>query len=122
MSEWLEFCKTAHPSYKETAVLGLKFTVGDISVDETSPLVSIEYYADNPCQQVGGLTTNCMENMWWVKIIAKDVGTGLNSFTSSDLSADCEDKAKLDYDINSANHIGQIHNSNVTMDDNNGNK
>ena len=122
MNEWLELCKSIHPSHKETAVLSLNFAVGDIFEDETSPLVSIEYYADNPCQQADDLTTNCMENMWWVKIIAKDEGTGLNSFAFRNIRFDCGNKTNDDSNINLANTNRQISNNNVAMNHNNENK
>ena len=69
--ELLEYCKTTHPSHKETAILSLDFTVGEALVDEIPPLVFIEY-ADNSCQQTDLITTICMENMWMVKVIAQD--------------------------------------------------
>ena len=122
MNEWLELCKSTHPSHKEMAVLSLNFVVGDTFEDETSPLVSLEYHADNPCQQADDLTTNCMENMWWVKIIAKDEGTGLNSFTFRNLSADCENKTNIDSNTNLTNTNIQISNNNLVMNHNIANK
>ena len=67
----LKYCKTILPSHKETAVLNLEFTIGEILEDETSLFVSIKY-ADSPHQQADIATTNCMENMWWVKVIVQD--------------------------------------------------
>ena len=99
-NELQEYCKTTHPSHKETAILSLDFTVGEVHVDVKSPLVFIEY-ADNPCQQTDLITTNCMENMWLIKIIAEDEGTGLSSFTFSNLNADCEDEIDIASNLDS---------------------
>ena len=99
-NELLEYCKTTHPSHKETAILSLDFTVGEALVDEIPPLVFIEY-ADNSCQQTDLITTNCMENMWLVKVIAKDEGTGLSSFAFHNLDADCEDKTDISSNLDS---------------------
>ena len=93
-NELLEYCKTTHLSHKETAILSLEFTVGEAFVDEKSPLVFIEY-ADNSCQQTDLITTNCMENVWLVKVIARDEGTGLSSFAFENLDADCEDEIEI---------------------------
>ena len=99
-NELQEYCKTTHPSHKETAILSLDFTVGEALVDTKPPLVFIEY-ADSSCQQTDLITTNCMKNMWLVKVIAKDEGTGLSSFAFNNLDADCEDEVYIASNLDS---------------------
>ena len=106
-NELLEYCKTTHLSHKETAILSFNFTVGEAFVDEKSPLVFIEY-ADNSCQQTDLMTTNCMENMWLVKVIVEDEGTGLSSFTFNNMNADCEDKVDIASNFNTIDFPSEL--------------